>query len=83
MKKALWGLTLLPIIGLVIFYFWGSASTLNPNFHDNYKRYPARRIPEKDTLTVMTYNLGYLSGMTNNRATEREESLFQQNLDER
>lgn len=33
-----------------------------------------------DTLSVITYNIGYLSGMTNNLPVERHESLFKENL---
>lgn len=32
------------------------------------------------TLKVMTYNIGYLSGMTNNRSVRREKSLFAEHL---
>ena len=32
------------------------------------------------TLSIMTYNLGYLSGMTNNRSIKREEAFFENNL---
>ncbi|MFK7954157.1 MAG: endonuclease/exonuclease/phosphatase family protein [Ekhidna sp.] len=32
------------------------------------------------TLKVMTYNLGYLSGMTNNRSIQREEEFFNEHL---
>lgn len=35
----------------------------------------------KDTITVMTYNLGYLSGMTNNLSLDRPKTLFDDNLD--
>lgn len=33
-----------------------------------------------DTLSVLTYNIGYLSGMTNNLPVDRKESLFSDNL---
>ncbi len=35
----------------------------------------------KDTLTIMTYNLGYLSGMKNNLAVDMPEELFDENLE--
>ncbi|MEM9895015.1 MAG: endonuclease/exonuclease/phosphatase family protein [Bacteroidota bacterium] len=38
------------------------------------------RLKEQPHLVVMTYNLGYLSGMTNNRSITREESFFRKNL---
>lgn len=33
-----------------------------------------------DTLSVMTYNIGYLSGMTNNQPVERDPELYRANL---
>lgn len=33
-----------------------------------------------DTLTVMTYNIGYMAGMTNNLPLERTEQMFTANL---
>ncbi len=33
-----------------------------------------------DTLSVMTYNIGYLSGMTNNQPVERDPELYRSNL---
>ena len=32
-----------------------------------------------DTLTVVTYNIGYLSGLTNNQAVQRDRTLFDTN----
>ncbi len=33
-----------------------------------------------DTLVVMTYNVGYLSGMTNNLPVDRDAAVFEQNM---
>ena len=35
---------------------------------------------QDSSLNVMTYNVGYLSGMTNNQSTKREETFFNENL---
>lgn len=43
--------------------------------------YDAPTPPVPDTLTVVTYNLGYLSGMTNNQPVERTSALFDANLE--
>ena len=34
-----------------------------------------------DEFTVVAYNIGYLSGLTNNQAVTRDESLYRQNLE--
>jgi endonuclease/exonuclease/phosphatase family metal-dependent hydrolase len=44
-------------------------------------RYDAPTPSSPDTLTATTYNLGYLSGMTNNEPVVRPESLFTNNMD--
>lgn len=77
------GLALLGLlVALTAFYFWASASTLPSEdlatvktYHENFDS------PRRDTFTVMTYNIGYLSGMTNNEAVARETSLFDTNMD--
>jgi endonuclease/exonuclease/phosphatase family metal-dependent hydrolase len=35
----------------------------------------------KDTFSVMTYNIGYLSGMSNNQAVPSDDSLYSANLE--
>jgi len=67
---------------VVIFYFWGSSGIYSGPLsyikkHDVER--PARSSPG-DTLKIMTYNIGYLSGMTNNLPLERTYSLFENNL---
>jgi endonuclease/exonuclease/phosphatase family metal-dependent hydrolase len=39
-----------------------------------------RTIDFKNTLLIMTYNIGYLSGMTNNLSVETDQKMFQNNL---
>jgi endonuclease/exonuclease/phosphatase family metal-dependent hydrolase len=67
----------------VIFYFWASSGSLPENkrseifaYSDTIKEPPA----DRDVFTVMTYNIGYLSGMTNNRAVKRKKGLFEKNM---
>jgi endonuclease/exonuclease/phosphatase family metal-dependent hydrolase len=66
--------------GIVVFYFWGSSGRLNASEYNTVKHYTKTPKETGDTLTVMTYNLGYLSGMTNNRPLPRPESMFDENL---
>ena len=63
----------------IAFFFWGSSGWVDPEDYDQIITYSAEA-PLKDTLTVMTYNLGYLSGMTNNLPLERSDSLFSINM---
>ena len=69
-------------VSLVSFYLWASspsypqakyAEILTSNF-------PLQRY-SKETYTVITYNIGYLSGLTNNQSIQREKALFDQNLE--
>ncbi len=80
MKRILISISLLLFIGIVAFYSWGSSGLLDSSqlsskivYHKNYKK-------SFDTVSVITYNLGYLSGMTNNLAVTRTEALFEENL---
>ena len=72
-------ISLLAFIG--VFYLWGSSSTQDSNSYAsiaiNNSIVPTA---PKDTLSIVTFNLGYLSGMTNNIAVDRSPTLFDQNL---
>lgn len=68
-------------LSLLLFYNWATSGS-----------YPTRRYaevlsygepltaPAKDTFTVVSYNIGYLSGLTNNVAVDRSAELFDANL---
>ena len=62
----------------LMFFFWGSSGWVA----DEYNKVDAfgEEKRPKDTLMVMTYNLGYLSGMTNNLPLPRPQELFDSNL---
>lgn len=82
MRRGLRGflLTLLAIILLVVgFYFYGSRGWYKGE--QNEVIIYGEHMAPKDTLKVMTYNIGYLSGMKNNLATDTPEELFVDNLD--
>ncbi len=75
---------LLLVVALLVaaFFFWASGGTLPPGTEARLLRYEGAPAPApRDTLTVMTYNAGYLSGMTNNRAVERPERLYDRNVE--
>ena len=80
MKRILIALPIILLIGFTVFYFWGSSGSVDLGqlnskivYHDNYKK-------SFDTVEVITYNLGYLSGMTNNLPVDRGDELFKENL---
>ncbi|MEB3216497.1 MAG: endonuclease/exonuclease/phosphatase family protein [Nostocales cyanobacterium 94392] len=68
------------ILTIIIFYFWASSNGYPRNKYGEIIDYPASPPTNKDELTVITYNIGYLSGLTNNQAISREKKLFDDNL---
>ena len=75
-------------IGIVVFlifvsgfYFWASAPAHSLDDYQDIIEINYVDIPSpKDTLSIITFNVGYLSGMTNNRAVDRNFKLFEDNL---
>lgn len=81
-----WLKRLLPLLLTLLllvagFFFWASGRTLPDGGAVQTLRYEAPEPPPRDTLTVMTYNIGYLSGMTNNLPVERPKQLFDRNVE--
>lgn len=71
------------ILGVVLFLFWASMGRLSDAELTQTETYVSgSEPPGQDTLTVMTYNIGFLSGMTNNKPVVRSESLFTANTDQ-
>lgn len=66
------------ILAFVIFYFWASSGTQPRDKLSEIITYTDT--PEspgtQEIFTVMTYNIGYLSGMTNNQPVKRPEKAF-------
>ena len=73
-------LLLLLLLALLVFYFWGRSGSLAKEELHKVENQTSIQRDRSDTLSVMTYNLGYLSGMTNNMPVDPEKSLFDQNL---
>ena len=64
-------------VAFVIFFFYASSGTIAKSEYAKLVNLPEISSPENDSVfTVVTYNIGYLSGMTNNLPIGREESLF-------
>lgn len=79
LKCVLGGLLLL-VVAFVVFYFWASSGIIAEKEYQRILTFQEAS-PSKDTLTIMTYNLGYLSGMKNNLAVDMPEELFDENLE--
>ena len=72
---------LLLIIACVIFFFWASSSTLDETEYAKLTEVNNKPDVDNDSVFgIVTYNIGYLSGMTNNKAVEKPKSLFDNNL---
>ena len=70
-------------VAFVVFFLWASAGRLPEADLAQIRTYAAAPdTTAPDTLTVTTYNIGYLSGMTNNEAVVRPDSLFYANMDQ-
>jgi len=68
------------IIFLLIFYKWGSSGSLDQTLLHQEINLDSYDSHEKDTFSIMTFNLGYLSGMTNNLPVKPSKDLFVDNL---
>ena len=80
-KKLLIIFSILILSFFVLFFFWGSAAVVPDTDYAKktvFRVDAAYSVP--DTFSLMTYNIGYLSGMTNNRPVERSKTLFDNNL---
>lgn len=66
---------------LVGFYLWASSPNLSHLNYNETGTYDYQGTLSNDTIhSIITYNIGYLSGMTNNLPVEKPKSLFDQNL---
>lgn len=82
MKRIFISLILFSFILLVAFYFFGSSPNMDTSAYNTVKKYNGGSIElAADTIKVITYNIGYLSGMTNNLPVERTYRLFNNNLE--
>lgn len=73
------------VISFVIFYAWASSGSLpNNKLSEIVSFSPVQPQtggnPHGDVFVLMSYNLGYLSGMTNNLPVTREKTLFDKNM---
>lgn len=67
------------VLTLSVIFFWASQSTI-PEKLFIVQHPSSKAIPSDSSFVVMSYNIGYLSGMTNNRAVKPGVSLFLKNM---
>lgn len=79
MKRILGIMGVLAIASVLLLYV-GSTPILDYKDYITINQYSSVQIAPKDTFSVMTYNLGYLSGMTNNLPVDRELSMYTNNM---
>jgi len=66
---------------IVGFYFWASSPNFSPKDYNQTGKYEVNSTLSNDsTHSIISYNIGYLSGMTNNLPLERPKHLFDKNL---
>jgi endonuclease/exonuclease/phosphatase family metal-dependent hydrolase len=82
MKRVLVSFLLILVSSIVFFFFWGSSTASSLGDYEEIETYDPTSTPHQlgDTISIITYNLGYLSGMTNNLPLERTETLFTNHL---
>ncbi|WP_437823115.1 endonuclease/exonuclease/phosphatase family protein [Tenacibaculum mesophilum] len=73
---------LLVVIGVfVIFFFWASSPTIDEAEYAKIITHEYASTTDNDSIySIVTYNIGYLSGMTNNRAVAKPKQLFEGNM---
>ena len=69
------------ILAFVLFYLWASRPVYDETSYSRIRTYEAAARPVLlDTISVATYNIGYLSGMINNRPVRESEAYYAVNL---
>jgi endonuclease/exonuclease/phosphatase family metal-dependent hydrolase len=72
---------LLLVTAFIIFFFWASSSTLDSSEYAKIVEDNSIGVPLNDSVfSIVTYNIGYLSGMTNNLPIAKPKELFDDNL---
>jgi endonuclease/exonuclease/phosphatase family metal-dependent hydrolase len=66
----------------IAFYFWASSSTIESSTYSKVIQWKNndKVNAQKQTYKIVSYNLGYLSGMTNNLAVDRTNNFFDKNM---
>ncbi|MDY0780220.1 endonuclease/exonuclease/phosphatase family protein [Tenacibaculum sp. IB213877] len=69
------------IVAFVVFFLWGSSPTMKEKEYAKLITHNYESEVTNDSIySIVTYNIGYLSGMTNNRAIAKPKELFDGNM---
>ena len=81
MKKRLVSTVLVLMLSFTVFFFWASSPNLDEHSYAQLISKLEFKSESRDSVfSIITYNLGYLSGMTNNLPVDRNPDLFSNNL---
>ncbi len=82
--RLLLSLIVLLVLSVVIFYFWAKRPLLSEAEYTVVATQQTLVTPpvSDSTFTLVTYNIGYLSGMTNNQAIETDQAFYQKNMEQ-
>jgi endonuclease/exonuclease/phosphatase family metal-dependent hydrolase len=78
-------LVALPTVAIALFYFWGSAGSTDKQNYAAIVNYAEGGLNEGavmtlgEPVTIVSYNLGYLSGLANNTTTQTDRAFFEAN----
>lgn len=79
--KFITAIILVLLLCCIVFFFWASSSTLSEKEYSKLITNDYEQMIDADSIySIVTYNIGYLSGMTNNTVAEKPKSLFDENL---
>ncbi|MGB7085331.1 MAG: endonuclease/exonuclease/phosphatase family protein [Phormidesmis sp.] len=88
MLKLLGLLIGLPVVAIALFYVWATAANSDPQDYAAIVNYPPAGVDESEEkreaaddaiYTIVSYNIGYLSGLANNTTIEADQSFFDAN----
>ncbi|MDO6599658.1 endonuclease/exonuclease/phosphatase family protein [Tenacibaculum sp. 1_MG-2023] len=70
------------LIAFTLFFVWASSPTMEEGQYEKLITKEYSTTTDNDSIySIVTYNIGYLSGMTNNRAIAKPKELFDKNLE--
>lgn len=79
--KVILSIFLLLIVAFALFFMWASSPTMKEDQYAKLITKSYKNTTDTDSIySIVTYNIGYLSGMTNNRAVAKPKELFDKNL---
>lgn len=74
-------LLILFLVAFLVFFFWASSPTMDENEYAKLIENDYLQNVDNDSIySIVTYNVGYLSGMTNNLPVAKPKKLFDDNL---